>query len=56
MEINEGNTVLDAGCGPGIDTVQLATLVGNGQVVGIDYDSEMIAEADVDVHSKPCPK
>jgi len=46
MQISPGNQVLDAGCGPGIDVVQLAKLVGDkGSAVGIDYDSEMIAEA-----------
>ncbi len=46
MAITTGDTVLDIGCGPGIDTVPLAALVGaRGKVIGIDCDEEMLAEA-----------
>jgi ubiquinone/menaquinone biosynthesis C-methylase UbiE len=47
MRIAPGHAVLDVGCGPGTDTIPLAQRVGNtGQVVGVDYDEAMIAEAD----------
>jgi len=47
MQIQPGHRVLDLGCGPGTDTVPLASLVGvNGQVTGADYDEAMIAEAE----------
>ncbi|HEX3020372.1 MAG TPA: methyltransferase domain-containing protein, partial [Chitinispirillaceae bacterium] len=47
MNIKTGDIVLDLGCGPGIDTIQLAQLVGeSGFVYGIDMDEEMIAIAD----------
>jgi ubiquinone/menaquinone biosynthesis C-methylase UbiE len=47
MHMEPGHAVLDVGCGPGTDTIPLAQLVGNtGQVVGVDYDEAMIAEAD----------
>jgi ubiquinone/menaquinone biosynthesis C-methylase UbiE len=47
MRIEPGHSVLDVGCGPGTDTIPLAQLVGDtGQVVGVDYDEAMIAEAD----------
>jgi ubiquinone/menaquinone biosynthesis C-methylase UbiE len=47
MQIQPGHKVLDLGCGPGIDTIPLAPLVGvNGQVIGADYDRAMIAEAE----------
>ena len=47
MQIESGHKVLDVGCGPGTDTIPLALLVGEtGQVVGVDYDQEMLAEAD----------
>ncbi len=47
MSIQPGHRVLDAGCGPGTDTIPLAGLVGDrGRVVGVDYDDDMIAEAD----------
>ena len=46
MHVQPGSHVLDAGCGPGIDTIALGQLVGpTGKVVGIDLDEEMIAEA-----------
>lgn len=47
MQIQPGHVVLDVGCGPASDTVALARLVGSsGQVCGVDYDPEMIVEAD----------
>lgn len=46
MNIEQGHAVLDVGCGPGTDTIHLAHLVGqSGEVVGIDYDPEMLAHA-----------
>jgi ubiquinone/menaquinone biosynthesis C-methylase UbiE len=47
MHIRPGHKVLDVGCGPGTDTLPLAQLVSSsGQVIGIDYDEKMIAEAE----------
>ncbi len=47
MQIQLGHKVLDLGCGPGVDTIPLAPLVGvNGQVIGADYDEAMIVEAE----------
>ena len=47
MQIEFGHKVLDVGCGPGTDTIPMAQLVSaSGQVVGVDYDQEMLAEAD----------
>lgn len=47
MQIQSGHKVLDLGCGPGTDTVALARLVGPyGQVVGLDHDAAMLAQAD----------
>jgi ubiquinone/menaquinone biosynthesis C-methylase UbiE len=46
MNLRPGQTVLDVGCGPGTDTIPLAGRVGpGGRVLGVDYDREMIAEA-----------
>src|SRR5688572_23038362 len=46
MQIAKGHKVLDVGCGSGTDTIPLAHLVGaTGEVVGVDYDEAMIAEA-----------
>lgn len=46
MDLEAGHRVLDVGCGPGIDTLALAERVGSkGEVVGVDYDAEMIEEA-----------
>jgi len=48
LDIAAGSSVLDVGCGPGIDTVELGQLVGpEGRVDGIDHDPEMVAEADL---------
>src|SRR5690348_4621373 len=46
MHIQTGHSVLDVGCGPGTDTISLASLVGStGQVTGVDYDAAMVAAA-----------
>jgi ubiquinone/menaquinone biosynthesis C-methylase UbiE len=46
MHIGPGSRVLDVGCGPGTDTLPLAKLVGSGgEVVGVDYDTAMVEEA-----------
>jgi len=48
MQIKPGHKVLDVGCGPGTDTITLGRIVGpSGQVVGIDYDEGMIAQAEL---------
>ncbi len=47
MRAQPGHKVLDVGCGPGTDTIPLAQWVGSsGQVIGVDNDAEMVAEAD----------
>lgn len=46
MRVAPGASVIDIGCGPGIDTIQLGRRVGpTGSVLGIDADPEMIAAA-----------
>lgn len=47
MRLEEGQHVLDVGCGHGMDTVALSRHVGaRGRVVGIDCDPAMVDEAD----------
>ena len=47
MRVQPGQRILDLGCGPATDTIPLAHYVGvSGQIVGVDCDAEMIAEAD----------
>jgi len=46
-KINEGEHVLDMGCGAGVDTILAAMMVKpNGSAVGVDIVSEMIARAE----------
>ncbi len=45
-EIHEGESVLDIGCGGGVDTMIAATMTGpTGRAVGIDMSSEMLERA-----------
>ena len=44
--IDSGETILDVGCGSGVDTLIAALMVGSeGKVVGIDMSPEMIEQA-----------
>jgi len=46
LQLKPGGKVIDVGCGPAIDTIPLARLVGpTGLVVGVDADPAMVAEA-----------
>ena len=43
MNIQPNHKIIDIGCGPAVDTINFTHQVGNeGEVVGIDYDKEMI--------------
>lgn len=45
LQIEPGHKVLDVGCGPATDTINLAPLVGSrGEVIGVDFDREMIEQ------------
>lgn len=44
-ELQEGRSILDVGCGPGTITLDMATRVGSGEVIGIDVGAEVIAKA-----------
>jgi ubiquinone/menaquinone biosynthesis C-methylase UbiE len=53
--IQPGHIVLDAGCGTGVDAVQMAALVGSGNVFGVDLSQEMIASASTNSAASPLP-
>ncbi|MER5863391.1 methyltransferase domain-containing protein [Kitasatospora sp. NPDC002040] len=54
LEIRPGQTVLDAGCGPGTDLPHLAALAGaDGTVIGVDHDPAMLDQARRRVDSLP---
>src|SRR3974390_2284798 len=45
-DIREGNTVLDLGCGAGMDSFVAARRVGpEGRVLGVDFSRAMLARA-----------
>lgn len=45
-QIREGMSILDVGCGTGLETVRLARLVGSsGNVIGLDASRNLLAEA-----------
>jgi arsenite methyltransferase len=49
--VNEGESVLDIGCGAGVDTLIAAMMVGEkGWVVGIDVIPEMLRQAEVNLN------
>jgi SAM-dependent methyltransferase len=43
--LTPGQRLLDVGCGPGTLTVDLARLVEPGEVLGVDLDATVVAEA-----------
>jgi ubiquinone/menaquinone biosynthesis C-methylase UbiE len=46
VDLQAGQTILDAGCGIGLDAIQMAVLFGKtGHVFGVDHSHEMIATA-----------
>ncbi|MEU5465258.1 methyltransferase domain-containing protein [Streptomyces althioticus] len=46
LDVREGHTALDAGCGPGADLPALAERVGGtGTVIGVDRDPAMLGRA-----------
>jgi SAM-dependent methyltransferase len=46
LELRAGLTVLDVGCGPGVDLPAMAAAVGDtGRVIGVDHDPVMADEA-----------
>ena len=48
--INRGETVLDIGCGAGVDTLVAAIMVGpEGKVTGIDLIPEMLSQARINL-------
>ena len=47
LQLEDGDHVIDLGCGPGTVTTRLAVMVGeSGRVFGVDTDPAMVAAAD----------
>jgi SAM-dependent methyltransferase len=45
-QLREGNTVLDLGCGAGLDSIRASRRVGPaGRVIGVDFSVEMVEKA-----------
>jgi ubiquinone/menaquinone biosynthesis C-methylase UbiE len=54
MNIDRGHHVLDVGCGPGTDVLNLAERIGaDGRVTGVDYDGLMLKEANLKLKNTP---
>jgi len=54
MAIRTGDTLLDVGCGPGVDTLPLAERCGSeGKVIGIDSNEAMLTEANEAAEKSP---
>ncbi|MEV4575013.1 methyltransferase domain-containing protein [Nonomuraea jabiensis] len=54
LDLQPGQTVLDIGCGPGTDLAAMAAAVAPaGQVIGVDRDPVMIAEARARLTEQP---
>ncbi len=54
MNIDRGHHVLDVGCGPGTDVLNLAERIGaGGRVTGVDYDGLMLKEAKLKLKKAP---
>ena len=45
LEVREGESVMDVGCGPGVGIELLCTVTPAAHVVGVDPSEEMIAQA-----------
>jgi ubiquinone/menaquinone biosynthesis C-methylase UbiE len=50
--LDAGQRLLDVGCGPGTITIDLAARVSPGNVVGIDAEAEVVAQADQLAHER----
>lgn len=46
LNLDAAQTVLDIGCGPGVDLIRMAELTSPGvQIIGIDFDPQMVRDA-----------
>lgn len=51
LDLSNGETVLEIGCGPGVNFEHLRDVVGStGTVVGLDINAEMVQQAAQQVH------
>ena len=55
LAIQSGQRVLDVGCGPATDTIEMGHAVGKeGWVIGVDHDHEMVQRAEERVRFAGC--
>nr|WP_306667757.1 methyltransferase domain-containing protein [Pseudoteredinibacter isoporae] len=55
LQAQSAQSLIDIGCGPGIDTTTIAQLYPElNEIIGVDFDKEMVQQADTLAKQKEC--